>query len=73
MFTMTVVGPDHPLYIKPPENAIEHVYSAVEFETANPLNAWSVVCYRTEDGMTHQAVVKDGEITIRKSVKPFGK
>lgn len=70
---MTVVGPDHPLYIKPPENAVEHVYSAVEFETTNPLNAWSVVCYRAKDGMTYQAIVKDGEFTICKSVKPFGK
>jgi hypothetical protein len=73
MFTMTVVGPDHPLYIEPPKDVAEHVYSAVEFETANPSNAWSVVCYRTKDGLTHQAVGKDCYSVIRKSVKPFGK
>lgn len=73
MFTMTVVGPDHPLYIEPPKDSMEHVYSGIEFEKSNPSYVWSVVCYRTKDGMTHGAIFKDGNFTIRKSVKPFGK
>ena len=32
MFAMTHVGPDHPLYIEPPKDSMEHVYSGIEFE-----------------------------------------
>lgn len=73
MFTLKSVASDHPLYIEPPKDAIEHVYSAIEYTVGNESNASSIVCYRTKDGLTHQAVSKDGCLVIRKSVKPFGK
>lgn len=72
-FTTSVVGPDHPLYVEPPKNSVEHVYSAIEWINGDKSTAYPVVCYRTKDGMTHGAVFKDGEYIIRKSVKPFGK
>lgn len=73
MFTLIGVGSDHPLYVEPPADSVEHVYSAIEWINDDVSTAYSVVCYRTKDGMTHQAVVKDGNFAIRKSVKPFGK
>ena len=73
MFTLICVGADHPLYVEPPTDSVEHVYSAIEWINDDVSTAYSVVCYRTKDGMTHQAVVKDGNLAIRKSVKPFGK
>lgn len=73
MFTLTAVGPNHPLYIEPPKDSVDHVYSAIEFEHGKESEPYPVVCYRTKDGITHQAVFIMGEYVIRKSVKPFGK
>jgi hypothetical protein len=72
-FSNTVVKPDHPLYVEPPKDSVEHVYSAIEWINGDMSTAYSTVCYRTKDGMTHRAIVKDNIYTIVKSVKPFGK
>ncbi len=73
MYTLRAIGSSHPLYALPPANSVEHVYSAIEFTANDESAAYSVVCYRTKDGVTHQATIKDGAFTIRKSVSPFGK
>ena len=73
MFTLRSVSPAHLLYVEPPKDSVEHVYSAVEWEYNDESTAYPVVCYRTKDGMTHQAVFLSGEYAIRKYVKPFGK
>lgn len=63
----------------PPSDSVEHVYSALEYDTGTMENGVFLVCYRTKDGLTHQAEVH-GEtyeaehgtkFKIRKSVKKF--
>lgn len=74
MRTLKLVTPEHPLYVEAPKDSVDHVYSAIEYVLDDEQTALPVVCYRTKDGVTHQAVVTvAGGYTIRKSVKPFGK
>ena len=73
LFTLYAVGPDHPLYVLPPKESLEHVYSAIEFPHGKEDEAIAIVCYRTKDKVTHQASVTSEGYTIRKSVAAFGK
>ena len=55
-----------------PEGAIEHVYSAIEYDHLTKENQINLVCYRTKDGLTHQAICySDGTFELRKSVVKF--
>ena len=73
MYTLIKVEADHPLYVTPPTDSVEHVYSAIEYETSDPSTARSIVCYRTKDGLTHLAEAKDGNYSVRASVSPHRK
>ncbi len=70
MHTLKIVEGVHALYSKI-EGATEHVYTAVEFDTATGENLIDLVCYRTKDNMTHLAEVTADGFVVRKSVPKF--
>lgn len=73
MYTLIKVEPDHAMYVTPPVDSVEHVYSAIEYVTADVSTAKPIVCYRTKDGLTHTAEVMNGSYVVRTSVSPHRK
>lgn len=61
MFVGTVNVPD----------VTEILYSAVEYDTLTKENVVSIVCYRTKDGMTHQAEINGDDVRVRRSVGKY--
>jgi len=70
MRTLKIVEGVHTTYDKI-DGAVEHVYTAVEFDTATGENLIDLVCYRTKDNMTHLAEVTADGVVVRKSVPKF--
>lgn len=57
--------------LTPPGDSVEHVYSAVEYDTDTGDNEIKIVCYRTADGMTRSAVMIKGGYETRRWVGKF--
>lgn len=73
MRTLEVIKSDHEMYVATLDvpDFVEVVYSAVEYDTLTKDNAVSIVCYRTKDGMTHQAKLTNGDVFVRRSVSKY--
>lgn len=71
MRSLKLVKEDHPMYFVPKQDGVEHVYSAIEYDTLTKENMVAIVCYRTKDGLTHQAVLVNGEECVRASRLKF--
>ena len=69
MFTLFISDKIFPT----PKDSVEYVYSAVETNNTTG-EALNLVCYRTQDGKTHQSIVNDdGTFVVRLSVEKMKK